>query len=262
MDLGLRGKAVLVTAASKGLGKASAVEFAREGARVAIASRSELVETAADEIRKQTGAEVVAYRADLTRAEDIRRLVDEVRERFGRIDTLVINVAGPPPGSFESLTPEDWERAVQLTLMSAVHLCYAVVPHMKANGGGTIVAIQSYTVKQPLNNLILSNSIRMAVVGMLKSMANELGPYGIRINLVMPALTLTERVQSLMAARAQANATTVEDEMNKAAQGVPLRRISTPEEFGRAVAWVASPAASFVHGTSLYVDGGLTQTPL
>lgn len=262
MDLGLRGKAVLVTAASKGLGKASAMEFAREGARVAIASRSEAVDAAAEAIRAATGAEVAAHRADLARAGDIDSLVRAVTDRFGGIDVLVINAGGPPPGSFESLTPADWEAAVNLTLMSAVRLGYAVVPTMKANGGGSIVAIQSYTVKQPLSNLILSNAIRMAVVGMLKSMANELGPYGIRVNLVMPALTLTERVESLIANRAKANGTTFEDEMAKSAQGVPLRRIGTPEEFGRAVAWIASPAASFVHGTSLFVDGGLTQATL
>lgn len=262
MNLQLTDKVALVTAASKGLGKAAAREFAREGARVVMCARSETIDTAADEIRRETGADVVAIRADVTKQEDIDRVVRETLARFGQIDILILNSGGPPPGAFLSLTPADWETGVQLVLMSTVRLCYAVVPHMVERGTGSIVANQSYTVKQPLENLILSNSIRLAVIGLMKSLANELGPKGIRVNSINPAWTHTERVDQLMKARAKANGTTPEEESKKITATVPLGRMGTVEEYGRAIAWLASPAASFIHGQAFLFDGGVVQTPL
>lgn len=262
MDLQLTGKVAVVTAASKGLGRAAAREFAREGARVVMCSRSELIETAATEIRAETGAEVLAVRADVTRQEDVDRLASAAFGRFGQVDILIINAGGPPPGTFLSLTPQDWEAALQLTLMSAVRLCYAFLPHMIERGSGSIVASESFTIKQPLDNLILSNAIRLAVIGMLKSLANEVGPKGVRINSINPGWTRTERVQQLMEARARANGTTTEEEVAKVTASVPLRRMATVEEYARAIVWLASPAASYVHGQALLVDGGAAQMPL
>jgi 3-oxoacyl-[acyl-carrier protein] reductase len=262
MDLGLKDKVVLVTAASKGLGKAAARQFALEGARVGMCARSAVIEQAAQEIRAASGAEVLPVRADVTQQADIDSLVKQTLQRFGQIDVLIINAGGPPPGTFMSLKPQDWEAACNLTLMSAVRLCYSVVPHMLERGGGSIVTTQSYSVKQPIDNLILSNSLRMAVIGLMKSIANELGPKGIRVNSINPAWTWTERVEQLMSDRAERNRTSLEAESNKVTSDVPLGRMGTVEEFGKAIAWLASPAASFIHGHALMFDGGTVKASL
>lgn len=262
MDLQLRGKVAVVAAASKGLGKASAMELAREGAQVAICSRSNLIEATASEIREETGSEVLAVRADVINPSDIDRLIASAIDQFNKIDILVINAGGPPPGEFLSFQPDDWQAAIQLTLMSAVRLCYATVPHMLDRGSGSIVAIESISVKQPVDNLILSNSLRMAVIGLLKSMANELGPKGIRINSINPTFTWTERVEQLLKNRAEANETDIEQEAAKITMTIPLQRMGKVEEFGRTVAWLASPAASYIHGHALMFDGGATKSPL
>lgn len=262
MDLGLKDQVALITAASRGLGKAAAMALAREGAKVSICARSDDLDRARDEILSETDADVLAIRADVTKPKDIQNLVEKTLEHFKRIDILIVNAGGPPPGSFLNFTPEDWEAAVDLTLMSAVHLCYAVVPHMLENGSGSIVTTQSLSVKQPIDNLILSNSLRMAVIGMMKSMANELGPKGIRVNSINPSWTWTERVQQLLEDRAARNNSTVEEEKGKVVFDVPLGRMGTVEEYGRTIAWLASPAASFVHGHALMFDGGATRASL
>ncbi len=258
MNLGLQGKVALVTAASRGLGRAVALELAREGARVAICARQEgPLEEAAAAIRRDTGAEVIAVPADVADPQGVERVVEATLFRFGQIDILVTNAGGPPPGRFLDFTPADWEAAVQLTLMSVVRLCYAVVPSMRARKSGSIVAMTSVSVKQPLPNLILSNSLRMAVVGMVKTLADELAPDGIRVNAVCPGWTKTERVEQLLRDRAARNGTSVEEEEAKITAAIPLGRMATPEEFARAVAFLASPAASYITGISLLVDGGL-----
>lgn len=259
MDLGLTGKAVLVTAASKGLGKAAAMEFARNGARLALCARSEAVDEAADEIRRATGATVHALRADVSRQDEVDRLAASALERLGQIDILILNAGGPPPGSFLELGPQDWEAATRLTLWSAVYLCYAVVPHMIERGHGSIVATQSISVRQPLDNLILSNALRLAVIGLMKSLANELGPKGIRVNSINPGWTRTGRVDQLLSSRAARNRTSAEEEEARITRGIPLGRMGTVEEYGRAVAWLASPAASYIHGHALSFDGGAIQ---
>lgn len=262
MDLQLAGQVALVTAASKGLGKAAARQLACEGARVAMCARSELIDTAAEEIRKESHADILPLRADITKQEDIDRVVRETLNRFGQIDILILNAGGPPPGTFLTFKPEDWEAAINLTLMSAVRMLYAVVPHMLERGSGSIVATESVSVKQPLDNLILSNSIRMAVIGLLKTLANELGPKGIRINSINPAWTYTERVDQLMNARAKANGTSIDDEVAKTISSVPLGRMGTVEEYGRTIAWLASPAASYIHGQAIVFDGGMSKSSL
>lgn len=262
MDLELKGRTAIVTAASRGLGKATALELAREGARIVMCARGDSLEPAARSIREETGAEVIAIRADVSVPPDVERLVQSALGELGNIDILVINAGGPKAGGFLDLTPADWHEATQLTLMSAVHLCYAVVPHMIERGAGSILAIESYTVKQPLDNLILSNALRLGVIGMLKSMANELGPFGIRVNSINPTFTWTERVESLLGRRAETHGTTLEQEAARVKASIPLRRMGDVAEFGRAAAWLASPAASFIHGHALMFDGGLTASPL
>jgi 3-oxoacyl-[acyl-carrier protein] reductase len=262
MDLGLKDQVALVAAASRGLGKAAALALAQEGAKVSICARRDDLERTAKEIEKQTGAEILSIRADVTQPKDIQNLVTKTLERFQKIDILIINAGGPPPGDFLSLTPDDWKAAADLTLMSAVYLSYAVVPHMLEAGSGSIVATQSYSVKQPLDNLILSNSLRMAVIGMMKSMANELGPKGIRVNSINPAWTWTERVRKLMEDRVMRNNSTIDEEQAKITADLPLGRMGTVEEYGKAIAWLASPAASFIHGHALMFDGGAVKTAL
>jgi len=262
MDLGLTGKVALVTAASRGLGKAAALALAREGSSVVMSARSEALNGAAEAVRTATGSQVSAIRADVTSKDDIASLVEQTIDSHGRIDILVINAGGPPPGTFLALQPDDWEAAIELTLTSAVRLCYAVIPHMLKQGSGSIVATQSVTVKQPIDNLTLSNSLRMSVIGLMKSLATELGPQGIRVNSINPGWTYTERVEQLLQARAGISGRSVEEEMAAITGSIPLRRMGTVEEYGQTIAWLASPAAAYVHGHALIFDGGLTRTAL
>ncbi|MCX7680987.1 MAG: SDR family oxidoreductase [Anaerolineae bacterium] len=258
MKLGLDGQVALVTAASRGLGRAVALRLAQEGARVAICARNEgpLTATSA-EIAASTGQEVLAIAADVADPQVANMLVGKTRERFGRLDILVVNAGGPPPGKFLDLSPAEWEGAVRLTLMSAVRLCYAAVPMMKEQGSGAILAVTSVSVKQPLPDLVLSNSLRLGVIGLVKTLADELGPYGIRVNAICPGWTRTERVEQLLRDRALRNGTTPQEEAEKITAAIPLRRMGTPEEFANAAAFLVSPAASYITGVSLLVDGGM-----
>jgi len=258
MDLGLDRQVALVTAASKGLGRAVALRLAQEGAHVAICARGEarLAQTAA-EIETQTGRPVLPLPADVSDPAAAGTLVDAAVERFGRLDILVLNAGGPPPGEFLDLTAEDWDAAARLTLMSAVRLCYAAAPVMKGQGTGAILAMTSITVKQPLPNLVLSNSLRLGVVGMIKTLADELAPFGIRANCICPGWTRTARVDQLLHDRAERNGTTPEEEAARIGSSIPLGRMGTPEEFAAAAAFLVSPVASYITGVSLLVDGGM-----
>jgi 3-oxoacyl-[acyl-carrier protein] reductase len=262
MDLELRDKVALVAAASRGLGKAAALALAREGASVAVCSRGEQILATQAEIESQTGRACLGVIADLTRPADIDRLVRETLAHFGRIDILILNAGGPPPGGFMALGDAEWQEAFNLTVMSAVRLCRAVLPAMLERGSGSIVASLSYSVKQPIDNLILSNSLRLAVIGMLKSLAAEVGRRGVRVNAINPGWTWTERVQTLLDDRARRAGTTVEAEQAKLAAEIPLGRMGTVEEYGKVVAWLASPAASYIHGQAIFFDGGITRASL
>ncbi|MGH2619790.1 MAG: SDR family oxidoreductase [Anaerolineales bacterium] len=262
MDLGIRGQVALVAAASKGLGKAAAVALAQEGVRLAICARSNALQATAEEIRAQTGAEVLAVQTDLTDRQQVEALVKQTLGHFGQIDILIINNGGPRTGSFLDLSIDDWETGIRTTLMSTLYLCYAVVPHLLERGSGCIIASQSYSVKQPIPRLIGSNSLRLAVIGLMKTLANELGPKGIRVNSINPSWIWTDRVQQIMADRAKANQTLVEAEAAKVISELPLGRMGTVEEYGKAIAWLASPAAGFVHGHALMLDGGAVAAPL
>jgi 3-oxoacyl-[acyl-carrier protein] reductase len=258
MDLGVRNKIALVTASSRGLGKAVALRLAREGASAAICARGkEDLEKTADEIQASTGQPTLAIPADLSDPQAADTLVQAVLAEFGRLDILVTNAGGPPPGSFLELTPKDWQEATQLTLMSAVRLCRTAGRVMRDQGSGSILAMTSITVKQPLPNLVLSNSLRLAVTGLIKTLADELAPFGVRVNAICPGWTRTARVDQLLEDRARRNGTTSEHEAAQVAADIPLGRMGTPEEFAAAAAFLVSEAASFVNGVSLLVDGGM-----
>jgi 3-oxoacyl-[acyl-carrier protein] reductase len=266
MDLRLKDKVVLVTAASRGLGAASARRFAEEGARVAISARNaERIERTATALALDTGASILPIVGDVSKPEDADRTVQAVIDHWGQLDILVTNASGPTPGQFLTLKWENWEAAVQLTLLSVVRLCQAAIPHMLKNDPpqrGVIVANTSYTVKQPADGLLLSNSLRLGVIGLMKTLANELGPQGIRVNAIAPGWTKTERVNEIMQARALRNGTTPEQEAARQIAEIPMGRMGEPDEFADALVWLASPRASYVHGIVLPVDGGTIKASL
>jgi len=228
-----------------------------------VCSRSrQAIEAAAARITAETGAEAVALVADVTDSRAIEAVRDTALAQFGRIDALYINAGGPRPGNFVDLTPADWETASTLTIQSAVELVYAVVPTMRAQKSGSILANTSITVRHPLDNLILSNSLRLAVIGLVKSLSIELGPDNIRVNAIAPGWTQTERVDQLLASRAEKAGSTLEAVATQITGEIPMRRIGQPEEYARVAAFLLSPAASYVTGVTLAVDGGRTRAVL
>lgn len=262
MDTGLNGKVALVCAASQGLGRATALALAREGACVAICARGEAaLRSTADEIRA-AGGEVLAVTADLTRGEDIERLVARTVEAFGGIDVLVTNAGGPTSGTFDTLTEADWRAAIELTLMSVVRLCMAVVPHMRRRGGGRIVHVTSITVKEPVAGLMLSNALRGAVTGFSKTLATELAPDGILVNCVAPGYTRTDRVVELNEATARREGLDAAQVEQRIVARIPMGRLGDPAEFADVVTFLASARAGYVTGATLQVDGGFVRSIL
>ena len=262
MDLGLTGKVALVVAASKGMGKASAMGFAAEGARVTMCSRGEAdLTAAAEDVRKRMGAEVLAVAADANKPEDIERVVTKTREKWGGVDVLVANVGGPPPGPFEQMTDEHWLAAFQQVHLSTVRFIRAVLPDMKKKKWGRILAIQSSSVKQPVEGLILSNGIRPGIAGMFKTLAGDLAKDGITVNMVLPGRIRTDRFighQRDLAARA--GISLEEWIATRSTPDIPMGRIGTPEEFGDMVVFLGSQRASYVTGCVVQVDGGLIKS--
>jgi len=258
MDLKLQGLKALVTGASRGLGFATALGLAREGAEVALNSRStQSLQLAAERILKETGKRIALYPGDVTDPAVPDHLVCASAETFGGLDLLVTNSGGPPSGPFETFDDAVWQRAIELSLMSHVRLIRAAVPYLRRSKAASVLTVTSYSVKQPIPNLVLSNSIRSATTGLTKSLALELGKDGIRFNSILPAWTETERILELISARALANGTTVEDELHKQAMDSPLGRMGTAEEFANAAVFLLSPAASYITGVMLTVDGGM-----
>jgi 3-oxoacyl-[acyl-carrier protein] reductase len=260
MDLGLTGKIAIVAASSKGLGRAVATTLAREGALVTINGRdaASLTETARA-IRDETGSDVLAITGDMTNPQHIEWLVSETVNRRGGLDVLVCNAGGPPGGDFASFPTDDpWQKAIELNLMSTLRLSRAAIPHLQERGG-SITNIVSTSVKQPLPGLILSNTARTAVIGLAKSLANELAGKNIRVNSVCPGSMMTDRIRSLAANRAQSAGKSVDDVLAEDAKAIPMGRIGNPQEFANAVVFLASPAASYVTGVTLQVDGGIVK---
>ncbi len=260
MDLDLQDKVVAVAAASQGLGRAIAHRLAQEGARVAICGRDEgALKGAAQAIHADTGAKVLAIRADLTQADQVQQFVDEAAARFDGLDALVTNAGGPPAGNFLDFDDRAWGQAFQLVLMSVVRLIRAAIPHLKARGGGRIVNVTSVSVKQPIDDLILSNTLRTGVLGLSKSLSNELGPDGITVNCVCPGYTETGRLGELFARRGEATGLSADEVGARLAQSVPLRRLGQPEELADLVALLCSARAGYLTGAAIQLDGGTVQ---
>jgi 3-oxoacyl-[acyl-carrier protein] reductase len=263
MELGLQGKVALVGGASKGIGKAVAMGLAREGCRVAICARNEppLLQSA-EEIRAETGVDVLAVTCDMARADDIERFVAATVDRFGRLDIVVNNAGGPPLGAFERHSDAAWQNALDQNFLSAVRTIRAALPHLRKQESGRIINITSYAVKQPLDGLILSNSARLAVVGLAKTLSRELGPDNILVNNICPGPTLTGRMESLMRTRAQNEGRTYEDVAAEENKRIPLGHMGTAEDVAALVVFLASEPARQITGTTIQVDGGATASIL
>ena len=258
MDLGLKGLRALVAGSSRGLGYAIAHTLASEGCQVAINSRDEeKITAAARKLCAETGSKVIGLAGDVADPQVPTRLVEQTVEALGGLDLLVTNSGGPPSGKFEGLDDNAWQLAVDLTLLSHVRMIRAALPNLRQSACASVLTITSYSVKQPIPNLVLSNSVRAATIGLTKSLALELGADKIRFNSILPGWTDTERVQVLMEYRAKANNTTVEEETAKQAKDSPLGRMGRPQEFANAAAFLLSPAASYITGVMLNVDGGM-----
>lgn len=257
MNLGLSGKPVIVCASSAGLGRATALEFAREGARVMLASRREPeLERAVNEIASATANPPRYTVADLTRPADITRLVDATVDAFGGVYALVNNSGGPPAGTFDQFDDAAWQHAFELNLLSYVRTTRAVLPHLRNAGGGRIVNFTSSSVKSPIDNLILSNTFRTGVMAWSKTLAGELGRDGILVNVLGPGRIETERLAQLDQARATRTGVSVDQVRADARKGIPLGRFGTPEEFARVAVFLGSPANTYVTGQTLLADGG------
>lgn len=257
MDLGIKGKVALVAASSQGLGRAVTDELASEGAKLIMCARGEeALQTAARLIAEGTGAEVLAVAGDLSSATDIKRIVDSGLEHFGQIDILVTNSGGPQAGTFENLGRETWDDAVRGLLMSAVDLTRLVIPGMKERQWGRILNVTSIAAKQPVDNLILSNSIRAAVTGFARTLANEIAPFGVTVNNILPGYTATERVEDLARTLAEREGVDAADIRARWESEIPMRRLGQPKEFAALAAFLVSERAAYITGSSIAVDGG------
>jgi 3-oxoacyl-[acyl-carrier protein] reductase len=257
METGLRGRVAIVAASSQGIGKATAAAFATEGCRVAMCARNRLtLEAAAQEIRKQSGAEVFTQAFDVTDAGSVHNFADAVAEKFGGVDICVTNAGGPPAKGFLAAGIEEWRKAIDTNFMSTVYFAREVIPHMQRKRWGRIITLTSISTKQPVLDLVLSNAARAAVVGLMKSLANEFGKDGILVNNVAPGYTATDRLKELARARS-ASQNKSEDEIFAAwASDSALKRVGQPTEVADTIVWLASERASYVTGQTILVDGG------
>ncbi len=257
MDTGLHKRVALIAASSQGLGKATAEAFAAEGCRLALCARNEeRIQKVAEAIRQQHGVEVLARRVDVCEFDAVHRFVSEVAGHFGQLDVCVTNAGGPPAKGFLATTMDDWMAASRLNLLSTVAFAHAAIPHMQKRRWGRFITITSVSVRQPVPDLVLSNSIRAGVVGLLKSLSNEFGKDGILFNNVGPGFTATDRLKELATARSKANGKTQQEIIDGWASDSALKRLGKPEEVANAIVWLASERASYITGQTLLVDGG------
>lgn len=260
MDLGIRDKVAIVGASSKGLGKAVALGLAEEGVKLTICSRGkESLEKTAEEIRAKTDVEVLAVQADVSRIEDIKNIVSETINRYSTVDILVNNAGGPPFGNFLDFSHKDWQKALELNLLSTINFTKEVIPYMRKQKWGRIINIASVAVKQPIDGLILSNTARAGVIGFAKTVSNEFARDNILVNNVCPGRILTDRIIHLAQERAKRDNKTFEDVINSMEQDLPIGRIGKPEELADLVVFLASERASYVTGTTIQVDGGVVK---
>lgn len=257
MDSGLKNRVAIVAASSQGLGRATAEAFAAEGCRLAMCSRNQqAIHAAAEQIKKQHRVEVLALPVDVTDPNAVRDFVDETVAKFGSVDICVTNAGGPPAKGFLAATLEDWRKAVDANLLSAVYFAREVIPHMQRKHWGRIITITSITTKQPVADLVLSNAVRAAVVGLVKSLANEFGKDGILVNNVGPGYTATDRLMDLTKRRSAASGKPEKEIIEAWAAEAPLKRIGEPRELADTIVWLASERASYVTGQTILVDGG------
>lgn len=263
MNLEIEGDTAIVTASSSGLGKASAKSLAREGANVIINGRTKSdLEEAAEEIRDVATGSVITQQGDITNEEDIEQLVETAVSQFGGLDHLVTNAGGPPSGPFLETTDEDWYHAYELLVMSVVRLAREAAPHLQQSDQGTIVTITSRSVKEAIDSLVLSNSVRMSVIGLEKTLSKELAP-DVRANAVLPGPHETSRTEELISdAVERGEYSSYEEGLESRASGIPLKRLGDPNELGDIVAFLSSPASGFINGTAIPVDGGATGSNL
>lgn len=258
MDLGLKNRVALVAASSQGLGVATAEAFAAEGCRVAMCARNaQRLAAAAEKITIQYKVPVFAEAFDVTDASAVSRFVGEVAEKFGGVDICVTNAGGPPAKGFLAASLEDWQKAMEANFLSTVYFCRDVIPHMQKRHWGRIITITSITTKQPVADLVLSNAVRAAVVGLVKSLANEFGKDGILVNNVGPGFTATDRLKELAKARSAATGKSEQEILDAWAADAPLKRLGDPRELAETIVWLASERASYITGQTVLVDGGM-----
>jgi len=258
MDMGLKNRVAVVAASSQGIGRATAEAFAAEGCRVAMCARnSQTLLAAADKIRKEYGVEVLAEAFDVTDAAAVSSFVAGVAQEFRAVDICVTNAGGPPAKGFLSASLEEWQRAIELNFLSTVYFAREVIPHMQRQRWGRIITLTSITTKQPVADLVLSNAVRAAVVGLVKSLANEFGKDGILVNNVGPGFTETDRLKELAKTRAAATGKTEQDLFDGWAADAPLKRLGQPREVAETIVWLASERASYITGQTVLVDGGI-----
>lgn len=258
MNLELQDRVALVAASSQGIGRATAEAFAAEGCRVAMCARKrQTLEAAAEQVRARYKVDVLAEQLDVTHAEAVRRFVAAVAEKFGSVDICVTNAGGPPAKGFLATSLEEWQRAVETNFLSTVYFAREVIPHMQRKRWGRIVTLTSITTKQPVADLVLSNAVRAAVVGLVKSLANEFGKDGILVNNVGPGFTATDRLKELAKTRACAAGESEEEIFQGWAADAPLKRLGDPREVAETIVWLASERASYITGQTILVDGGM-----
>ena len=258
MDLGLKNRVALVAASSQGIGLATAEAFAAEGCRLAMCARnSERLHAAAERIRKQYGVEVLSEAMDVSDAASVSRLVTHAAAKFGSVDICVTNAGGPPAKGFLTCTLEEWQRAIELNFLSTVYFAREVIPYMQRKRWGRIITITSITTKQPVGDLVLSNAVRAAVVGLVKSLANEFGKDGILVNNVGPGFTATERLKQLARTRSAGSGKSEREFFDAWAADAPVKRLGEPREVAETIVWLASERAAYVTGQTVLVDGGL-----